>query len=219
MARVRLKTGLKVDASDTMPASNALTICKTGGEIIAESTIRTEGFNIPGITIATPVLSVTEGDTFELAAWVGTSFAISPTASFLGIEVVEAVGLTTTLADLADTDVTTTPLEDGATLVWDDGGAKWVPRRSPHNARVFVTLPGAQAVPANTGTTLVFSSVSFDTGGDLDPVTHRFTAPALGLYLAVIGFTDQDTSSRPRHRARMKSMNSRTLLSCSRRWG
>lgn len=59
VTRVRLTAGLRVDATDTMPTSNAITIRRGAGETVAESSIRTDGFNHPGTTLATPVLAVT----------------------------------------------------------------------------------------------------------------------------------------------------------------
>ncbi|WP_424931883.1 DUF2793 domain-containing protein [Amaricoccus macauensis] len=138
VTRVRLKAGLKVDGSDTMPASNALAI-RRNGESVAEGTIRTEGLDTPGTTISTPVLEVAEGDVFDLAAWVGESFATGPEATFLAIEVVEATGLTTTLRELGDTDLQTTAPAGGDALIWDVGSGKWVPGALPDPANVTLT--------------------------------------------------------------------------------
>jgi hypothetical protein len=90
------------------------------------------------------------------------------------------------------------PPSDGDALVWDAGSGKWSPGPSLRDAKIFVTLPSAQTVPANTWTKIDFSTVFFDAGGEFDAAgTQRFTAPAAGTYLAVIGFTHQDTSGTP----------------------
>lgn len=191
-----MTAGLKVDTSDAPPASNAVAI-RRNGETVAESPIRSEGYGNPGITLASPVLTVSAGDVVDLATFASASFATSTTATFLAIEVVEAIGLTTTLADLGDIDLATAPPVDGATLVWDQAGACWRPGPSLHNARIFVTLPSAQAVPANAWTKLAFSTEFVDTGGHFDPALNLFTAPVAGPYLAVLGFTHQDTSGTP----------------------
>jgi Protein of unknown function (DUF2793) len=46
----------------------------------------------------------------------------------------------TTLAALADTDLVSTPPQEGDALVWDAATGKWKPGRPPRASRVFVTL-------------------------------------------------------------------------------